>query len=263
MYPCVVPIEYILTYMIQSGNYILSPDFISAYRKIDLSEAETFWHMVHEPLETSVADIRKLIFDSRSYGKRNQQRYYVQGSIGEDVPRGGDHDGEGNEKTTREDEDDSEGDSSPPTEKEVTFELDKSPCTLQKSSLQERLFDLIKKSKEKSPRSFESSEPLYPIDSEDLLLLPVDQGKSGAVKDSPDEVFICPSTLDEMTFVVRQVRSMKRNNLKSPVELLPDRRMLSSSHAQHSSSSLSTPSKHQRENNYRMFCDPSSSEDEM
>jgi hypothetical protein len=41
MHPAVVPIQYAILYMIQSGSYILSPDFISSFKKIDLLEANT------------------------------------------------------------------------------------------------------------------------------------------------------------------------------------------------------------------------------
>jgi len=39
MHPAVVPVHYAILYMIQSGAYILSPDFISNFKKINLKEA--------------------------------------------------------------------------------------------------------------------------------------------------------------------------------------------------------------------------------
>ena len=68
MHPAVVPIHYAVLYMIQSGSYILSPDFISTYKKIDLSEAKVLWEMVHKPHDVCLADIMQLLFDPRSYG---------------------------------------------------------------------------------------------------------------------------------------------------------------------------------------------------
>ncbi len=68
IHPAVVPIHYAVLYMIQSGSYILSPDFISTYKKIDLSEALVLWDMVHNPLHITIGDVMQLLFDSRSYG---------------------------------------------------------------------------------------------------------------------------------------------------------------------------------------------------
>jgi hypothetical protein len=68
LYPVIAPIQFVICYMIQSGNYILTPDFITTNRKIDLSEAETLWKMVFNPKEVNVTDVMKLLFDSRSYG---------------------------------------------------------------------------------------------------------------------------------------------------------------------------------------------------
>lgn len=33
--PCVVPLDHTIAYMIQSGGYILTPDFITSHRKMD------------------------------------------------------------------------------------------------------------------------------------------------------------------------------------------------------------------------------------
>ena len=82
MFPCVVPIEYCITYMIQSGNYILTPDFISCYRKFDHSEAEVLWDMIHHPLNATVDGLIKIIFDGRSYEKQRKKRYYLQQTQG-------------------------------------------------------------------------------------------------------------------------------------------------------------------------------------
>lgn len=80
MFPFVVPIQYCIAYMIQSGNYILTPDFISVYRKFDFSEAEVLWDMIHHPLNATVNGVMKIIFDQRSYGKNTSKRYYLQTS---------------------------------------------------------------------------------------------------------------------------------------------------------------------------------------
>ena len=70
MMPIIVPVLFGVTYMIQSGNYILSPDFISSYRKIDLHEAEILWGMINKPKDTTVEGVRALLFDPRSYSPK-------------------------------------------------------------------------------------------------------------------------------------------------------------------------------------------------
>ncbi len=81
MFPCVVPIDYCITYMIQSGNYILTPDFISMYRKFDFTEAQLLWDMIHHPLTADVEGVTQIIFNNRSYDKRFMKRYYIQGML--------------------------------------------------------------------------------------------------------------------------------------------------------------------------------------
>lgn len=70
LYPIVAPIHYVLLYMIQSGSYILSSDFISVHRKTDLSEARTLWDMVHYPRNITISDVLNLIFNPLSYGTK-------------------------------------------------------------------------------------------------------------------------------------------------------------------------------------------------
>jgi len=55
-------------YMIQSKDYIFAPDFVTYNKKLDYSETEVLWHLVHFPDETTIEMIMKLVFDSRSYG---------------------------------------------------------------------------------------------------------------------------------------------------------------------------------------------------
>lgn len=70
MHPAVVPIHFIVLYMIQSGSYILSPDFVSTFKKIDLNEANILWHMTFKPAETILNDVMTLLFNPLSYGKK-------------------------------------------------------------------------------------------------------------------------------------------------------------------------------------------------
>ena len=70
MHPAVVPIHFAILYMIQSKSYILSPDFISVFKKIDLSEARVLWNMVYNPDEVTMNDVMALLFNPLSYGKK-------------------------------------------------------------------------------------------------------------------------------------------------------------------------------------------------
>lgn len=58
------------------GNYILTPDFISTYKKIDLTEASILWDIIHDPINTTVSDVKAIVFDRRFSDK--QRRYYLQ-----------------------------------------------------------------------------------------------------------------------------------------------------------------------------------------
>ena len=68
--PCIVPIEYVILYMMQSGEYIISADMIQSYRKIDLEEANILLQIAVFPQQTTISMIRKLIFDPRSYSPK-------------------------------------------------------------------------------------------------------------------------------------------------------------------------------------------------
>lgn len=70
MHPAVVPIHFCLLYMMQSGSYILSPDFISNFKKVDLNEAGILWKMTHKPSEVKLADVMTLLFNPLSYGRK-------------------------------------------------------------------------------------------------------------------------------------------------------------------------------------------------
>jgi hypothetical protein len=70
MHPAVVPIHFALLYMIQSGSYILSPDFVSTFKKMALNEASILWGMTFSPAKTTLADVMTLLFNPLSYGKK-------------------------------------------------------------------------------------------------------------------------------------------------------------------------------------------------
>jgi hypothetical protein len=70
LHPVQAPIHYVLLYMVQSGSYMFSSDFISAYRKTDYAEARTLWTIVHDPKSATISDVMRLIFNPLSYGRK-------------------------------------------------------------------------------------------------------------------------------------------------------------------------------------------------
>ena len=70
MHPAVVPVHFNVLYMIQSGSYILCPDFVSSFKKIDLNETGILWNMTFRPADTTLRDVLTLIFNPLSYGKK-------------------------------------------------------------------------------------------------------------------------------------------------------------------------------------------------
>lgn len=79
MWPAVVPIPYCLLYMLQSGEYIFTPEFITFYKKLDLGETTVMWQMIHHPSKCTLDMILKLIFNARSYSPRDldKSRYFL------------------------------------------------------------------------------------------------------------------------------------------------------------------------------------------
>ena len=66
--PAKFPIVPVLTYMLQSAEYIPAPEFSMANRKLDLSDADRLWEIVQYPERTTFSDTQSLLFDARSYG---------------------------------------------------------------------------------------------------------------------------------------------------------------------------------------------------
>ena len=61
----VIPIHYIITYMIQSGYYILSPDFLATFKKLNFTDATTLWRLCFDHENTLVTDVLTVLFDQR------------------------------------------------------------------------------------------------------------------------------------------------------------------------------------------------------
>jgi len=66
--PAVVPVHYVVLYMIQSKDYIFAPDIVSYNKKLDFTETEILWQVCHFPSTVTIGMILKLLFDPRSYG---------------------------------------------------------------------------------------------------------------------------------------------------------------------------------------------------
>lgn len=77
--PAHFPLIYVLLYMIQSTEFVLSPEFAQSARKLDLSETEHLWSMIHDPESATVAQVAQVLFDPRTVdSKRFVHRYYIQ-----------------------------------------------------------------------------------------------------------------------------------------------------------------------------------------
>lgn len=66
--PAVVPVHYVVLYMVQSKDYIFAPDIVSYNKKLDFTETEILWQLCHFPSTATIGMILKLLFDPRSYG---------------------------------------------------------------------------------------------------------------------------------------------------------------------------------------------------
>ena len=75
MSPMVIPFNFALLYMIQSGEYIFAPEFISSFKKLHMDEAAALWQMIHYPTKTTMHQLQCLIFDGRTYGYNVTLRY--------------------------------------------------------------------------------------------------------------------------------------------------------------------------------------------
>ena len=59
----------------QSAKYILSPEFVSSYKKVDFNEACIMWRLIHNPTSATIVDIMKLVFTTTNMSFKS--RYYV------------------------------------------------------------------------------------------------------------------------------------------------------------------------------------------
>lgn len=72
MFPAVVPFAYCLLYMLQCGEYVLSPEFVSTYKKVNYNEAVSYWKLLQEPTSINIEDVMLLIFTGGVYDAKTQ-----------------------------------------------------------------------------------------------------------------------------------------------------------------------------------------------
>lgn len=279
-HPCVVPIEFVITYMMQSGNYILTPDFINnTYRKIRLDEASTLWSIIHDPKDTSVDQILNLIFDPKThdnacFGKKSFQkrRYFSFGTSNnyQQLPLS-------TPTTTQEQQIDSDnGEEHDDDGSVVQVFIDKVGCppstphqTLGKPQLvtPNLASKIINHCRNSTNNCSSRRTPNYPTS--DLVSL--------ATFEEPeenDDVIYYPPQLEEMTQIVRLLRA-KHAMYAPPIKLHHPNSMITSninnslrraSPLLHAADGEYEPSlKKSRTNNYDVFCtsDDNSDDDEQ
>jgi hypothetical protein len=203
LWPVIAPPQFCLLYMVQCGEYILSPDFVSTYKKIDLHELEALWDMVHSPSKATISMIMKLVFDQRSYGKKFGCRYFV-ASIHSSV-----HDDPDPPAQLRDDEEVQEEHSS--SSEETSSDSSKDVNGQRKKSKIERMIDLCRS----RPRT--QRDPQYPdtdfveLPEDDPMLFTLD--RKGEDYDHTDMSFDCPDNIEDMLVVVRNLREQRHRAL--------------------------------------------------
>ena len=68
--PLTIPIHFGVLYMLQSDGYMLSPEFVSAYKKIDHEEAELYWNILNNPKNVTIEEVMALVFSMKTRGKK-------------------------------------------------------------------------------------------------------------------------------------------------------------------------------------------------
>mmetsp|Transcript_9309 Transcript_9309/g.13931 ORF Transcript_9309/g.13931 Transcript_9309/m.13931 type:complete len:300 (+) Transcript_9309:72-971(+) len=186
LYPAIPPFLQTVTYMLQTGQYMLSSDFVSVYRKMDLDEAEALWSIIWRPKEATKDATFKILFDPRYTSKKGQDRYFL-----------------GGVRTIE-----------PDTASSI------SPIAINNNNLATTLVDHMRNSQKRSRSSTERS-PNYPT--EDFTALPsahsgnddityeIDEtGDSSIVTELNVSTYvverICPDHVDEMLTQVQQLR---------------------------------------------------------
>lgn len=259
--------------MLQSSNYILTPDFINnSYRKINLEEASTLWSIIHDPKSTTLEQVLNVIFDPRSHEysgmKRRMKRYFVQDLMSplhsseaqqqpDVVVATTDHQQQEPAVTTNL----QEGEDDDTLRNTIDFTIDRVPSPpANHVNLATRIIEHCRRtSSAATPHSY-SRQPNYPT--EDFVDL--SQYEERANLGTP--LYYCPPNIDEMTQIVRSIRSNHpmyappiRVNNPNVLQNLSRTNDDADKEYDESNDNIRF-NKKQRRNNYELFC--SSSEDE-
>ena len=65
--PAICPPDYLLCYMVQSGEYTFGADMISNWKKLDFDETRILLKVMFFPKQCTVAMIRRLCFNPGSF----------------------------------------------------------------------------------------------------------------------------------------------------------------------------------------------------
>ena len=79
--PVQFPVQIVILYMIRCTEYVLSPEFISIFRKLDAAQAEALWTMYHAPKSYTLDMIFALIFNRSSWDSRSALRFFIPGLV--------------------------------------------------------------------------------------------------------------------------------------------------------------------------------------
>jgi hypothetical protein len=189
MDPVIIPIHYALLYMIQSGMYVLSMEFVSVYKKVHFNEAQTILNMIFFPSSTTIDMIKLLIFSVGSFERYWNSRFRLYNDV--DIVS----------KTKRKNE----------------FMVENENEESQSEISQNKAKTLVDMCREK-PRSDKKpdhlNEDYVPLDSyrdEDTFSI--------STKSSTKEIFEnsnCPPHIDEMMVIVNKLRrAQEREKFKS------------------------------------------------
>jgi hypothetical protein len=68
--PVIVPVHYAILYMIQSGEYMLSTDFVQNFKKVNYKESTSIWKIIWSPNQATLDDIMLIVFDPREFDRK-------------------------------------------------------------------------------------------------------------------------------------------------------------------------------------------------
>jgi hypothetical protein len=191
LFPCIPPARFCVLYMMQSGNYIPSPEWLKRYSKMDSNEAQSMWDIVFAAKRTTIEQTDRIFFD----GQCRRIRYFLANNrrgVEAESPQLRPH-------------------GSPSTDSEGMSPYDRIRDVLDSAPTRER-------------------RPGIPMEG-DVVPLPVNTDfEDGWYIDrqpgSPDEgefdILNCPPTLDAMLQIVKNKRENRLDILQSAQDLTAD-----------------------------------------